>query len=76
MVPASTNPDRGARRLALGASALAALAAPVSACPSCSVGQAVETLVLVLAFMFIPYVIVSGVWFWMKRLLAREGREG
>ena len=60
------------KRLAGPLIALAALAAPASACPTCSVGQAIETLAIVLAFMAIPYVIVTVVWLWLRRLLASE----
>ena len=63
---------RAGRILAHLLSCLLLMALPLSACPTCSVGQAVETLALVMAFMTIPYVIVTGVWFWMKRLLAGE----
>ena len=48
-------------RLVAGAGALAALAAPAAACPSCSLGQGFETLIYVLGFLMIPYVVVMGV---------------
>lgn len=54
------------------AGALAALAPAAAACPSCSVGQGLETLLYVLGFLAIPYLIVSGVLFWMKKLFAEE----
>jgi len=63
---------RAGRVLAFLSSALLLLALPASACPTCSVGQGMETLALILAFLAIPYVIVSGIWFWMKRLFAGE----
>ena len=66
--------DRFAHRLGLLLGALVALALPASACPTCSVGQAVETLALIMCFMLIPYVIVGGVWLWVRSLLAREAR--
>jgi hypothetical protein len=56
-------------------SALALLAAPASACPTCSVGQGIETLVFVLCFLVIPYLVVSAVWFWMRRVLASENAD-
>ncbi len=55
---------------ALGATAL--LAGPASACPGCSVGQGLDTLMIILSFMIIPYVVVSGVLLWMRRVLAGE----
>ena len=60
------------RRLSAVAGALVALAAPASACPSCSVGQGLETLAYVLGFLLIPYGVVTGVLFWMRRLHAEE----
>lgn len=66
---------RAGRILAHLISSLLLLALPLSACPTCSVGQALETLALVLAFLGIPYVVVTGVWFCMKRLLAGEEVE-
>ncbi len=60
------------RRLSAAAGAVAALAVPASACPSCSVGQGLETLVYVLGFLLIPYGVVTGVLFWMRRLHAEE----
>jgi hypothetical protein len=60
------------RRLVLGCSALAALASSASACPSCSTGQGLETLLYVLGFLTIPYVVVTGVLFSMRKLLNQE----
>ena len=60
------------RRLTACAGALAALAVPASACPSCSVGQGLETLAYVLGFLMIPYGVVMGVLFWMRKLQAEE----
>jgi len=67
---------RAGRILAHLISALLIMALPLAACPTCSVGQALETLALILAFLAIPYIIVTGVWFWMKRLLASEELDG
>ena len=67
-----------ARRGLLFAAAAYLSAAPALACPSCSLGQAIETLLYVMGFMLIPYVIVTGVLFWMRRVVALEqdGGEG
>lgn len=67
-----THGDAQAHRLALAVAALCALSLPTAACPSCSVGQAVETLAMVMAFMTIPYLVVSGVWLWVRSILSRE----
>jgi len=64
--------ERILARLTAAAGALAALAVPASACPSCSVGQGLETLAYVLGFLLIPYGVVTGVLFWMRRLHAEE----
>ena len=60
------------RRLTLVASAVAALAAPAWACPSCALSQGVDTLVFILAFLVVPYAIVSGTWIWIRRILKSE----
>jgi hypothetical protein len=60
------------RRLTAAAGAIAALAATASACPSCSVGQGLETLAYVLGFLGIPYLIVSGVALWIRKVTAQE----
>ena len=59
-------------RLALIVGAIAATASSASACPTCSVGQGLETLALVVGFLLVPYIVVSGVLFWMRRLLNQE----
>lgn len=64
-----------APRAVLLAGALAAAAPPARACPSCAVGQGLETLGYVLAFMGIPYLIVTGTVLAMRRAL-REEQEG
>jgi len=56
--------------LALGL--LVCLSSPAAACPTCSLGQALSTLVYVAAFMAIPYVIVTGVCMWMRRVVRTE----
>jgi hypothetical protein len=61
--------------LATAAGALLGLAPAAAACPYCSLSQGVDTLVYIMAFLLLPYLIVSGVWVWLKRLLASE-REG
>lgn len=64
--------ERRARVLAAACSASALLAGPASACPGCSVGQGLDTLIIILCFMGIPYLVVSGVMLWMRRVLAGE----
>lgn len=59
------------RAVATGGATLA-LAASASACPTCSVGQGLETLIYVLGFLGIPYVVVSGVLYWMRKLMMQE----
>ena len=60
------------RVLGLGLSAFVVLAAPAAACPSCSLGQGLDTLLIILAFMVVPYVVVSCTWLWMRRLMNSE----
>lgn len=60
------------RRAALTLGALGALAAPAWACPTCSLSQGVDTLIFVLAFMVVPYAVVSLTWMWLKRILRQE----
>jgi hypothetical protein len=64
--------SRGLHRLIAACGAVAALASSASACPSCSVGQGLETLGYVLGFLLIPYAVVMGVLYWMRRLYAEE----
>jgi len=61
-----------ARRSLAALIAVAALSPAAAACPYCSLSQGADTLVYILAFLAIPYVIVGGTWIWMKRLLATE----
>jgi hypothetical protein len=63
---------RAAATLAAAAGALLGLAPAAAACPYCAVSQGADTLVYILAFIALPYLIVSGVWVWLKRLLASE----
>ena len=63
---------RAPRVLGLGLSAFALFAAPAAACPSCSLGQGLDTLGIILGFMVIPYVVVGSIWLWMRRLLESE----
>ena len=55
--------------------ALAVLAAPAAACPYCAISQSGDTLIYIAAFLVIPYVLVSGTWLWMRRILAVEQAE-
>lgn len=64
--------SRTARILAAALGAVVGLAPAASACPSCSVGQGLETLAYVLAFMAIPYLVVSGVLYWVRRVIHQE----
>jgi len=59
-------------RLVAVAVAVAALAASAGACPTCSVGQHLETLAYVLGFLLIPYVVVTGALYWMRKITAQE----
>lgn len=55
--------------------ALVLLAAPAAACPYCALSQGTDTLIYIMAFLAIPYVIVAGTWYFLKRLLAEEQLE-
>jgi hypothetical protein len=74
----SRGPSRGSSlnrwsvRSGLALTLLVGLSSPAAACPSCSLGQALSTLVYVAAFMAIPYVIVTGVCMWMRRVVRTE----
>jgi hypothetical protein len=74
-MPRRTSIRRRLTRLAAPVAALALMAAPASACPYCSLSQGTDTLVYVLAFLTIPYVIVYGTWRWMKHVLNQEALE-
>ncbi len=54
---------------------LLAATASASACPSCSLAQAGDTLLYIIAFMLMPYALVSGSVVWIKSLLAEENDE-
>lgn len=56
-------------------SAAALLAGPAAACPSCSLAQAGDTLLYVVSFMLLPYLLVSGSIVWIKSLLDEEKDE-
>jgi hypothetical protein len=71
----TSNLRRRLTRLVAPVAALALMAAPVSACPYCSLSQGTDTLVYVLAFLTIPYVIVYGTWRWMKHVLNQEALD-
>jgi hypothetical protein len=60
------------RSLAGPAVAIGVLAAPAAACPYCALSQGTDTLIYIMAFLGIPYVIVFGTWRWMKHVLAQE----
>lgn len=64
--------NRWGVRSGLALTLLVGLSSPAAACPTCSLGQALSTLVYVAAFMAIPYVIVTGVCFWMRRVVRTE----
>jgi hypothetical protein len=73
--PAARFVARALPRVALSLGALAGLAAPAWACPYCAVSQGNDTLIYILAFILTPYLIVSGVLFWMRRLLRSEQQD-
>lgn len=56
-------------------SALAALAAPAAACPYCSLSQSSDTAIYILGFMLLPYLLVSGSLFAIRKVLADEQKE-
>ncbi len=60
------------RRGAALVGALGALAAPAWACPTCSLSQGLDTLIFVLAFLVVPYAVVTFTWMWLKRILRQE----
>jgi len=63
------------QRLGLAAFLMVSLGAPASACPTCSLGQALSTLVYIACFLAIPYVIVTGVCMWMRRVVREEEND-
>jgi sorbitol-specific phosphotransferase system component IIC len=63
---------RALRKAVTAAGAIVAFSAPAAACPYCALSQGIETLAYVLGFLAIPYLIVTGVWFWMRRVIATE----
>jgi hypothetical protein len=66
---------RASRTPAIAAAALGALpglSAPAAACPYCSLSQGADTLLYIAAFITVPYVIVTCVLFWIRRILRAE----
>ena len=63
---------RAVRSAATALGGVAALSAPAAACPYCALSQGADTLLYVMGFLIIPYVVVSVVWLCMKRILASE----
>ena len=61
-----------APRVAATLGAVAGLSAAASACPFCALSQSADTLIYVGLLMLVPYLVVSGVVLWMRRLLASE----
>jgi hypothetical protein len=74
--PAARIAGRLAGRLlprgAAASGALLGLAASASACPYCSLSQSADTLLYIAGFILVPYVIVSGVLIWIRRILRAE----
>lgn len=60
---------------ARAAAALGLLAAPAAACPNCAVSQSGDTLIYIAAFMLVPYLVVSGTLWAMRRVLRAERQE-
>ena len=52
--------------------AVAGLAPSAAACPYCSLSQDTDTLIFIAGFLIIPYVVVMGIWWWIKRVIASE----
>lgn len=67
---ASTASTAGTAAATLGA--IAGLSATASACPYCALSQSSDTLIYVGLLMLVPYLVVSGVVLWMRRVLASE----
>jgi len=64
------------RTAATAAGGVLGLAAPALACPYCSLSQGLDTLVYILAFLAIPYAVVTVVMLCMKKVLAGEQSAG
>ncbi len=60
------------RTAATALGGVVAFSADAWACPYCALSQGTETLVFIGAFLAIPYIVVTAVMFWMKRVLASE----
>ncbi|MHC5212197.1 MAG: hypothetical protein ACYTG2_15880 [Planctomycetota bacterium] len=65
-------PPRTAAITAAILGALAGLAAPAAACPSCALSQGKDTLLFIGAFILVPYVVVSCTVLWIRRILRAE----
>jgi hypothetical protein len=63
---------RTAQRAAATLGAVLGLSSAAWACPYCALSQSADTLIYVGALTLVPYLVVSGVVFWMRRLLASE----
>ncbi len=64
--------SRRAPTLAATLGALIGLSSSAWACPYCALSQSADTLIYVALLMLVPYLVVSGVVLWMRRLLASE----
>jgi len=62
-------------RLVPAFAALLVLTGPVAACPYCALSQGTDTLIYIMGFLIIPYVIVTGTFMWMRRVLRDEAAE-
>ncbi len=62
-------------RAGRAALALVLLAVPAAACPYCSLSQDGDTLAYIAAFLVVPYVVVTGTLFAVRRILRAERRE-
>jgi hypothetical protein len=70
--PAASTVASRAATAAATLGAIAGLSATAWACPFCAMGQSADTLLYMAALMLVPYVLVSGVVLWMRRVLASE----
>ncbi len=69
---AASAAPRAAALFAALLGALVGLSANAAACPFCALSQSADTLVYVGMLMLVPYLVVTGVVFWMRRVLASE----
>jgi hypothetical protein len=73
--PAPTAAQAAGRALPRAAATLGAvlgLSAAAWACPYCALSQSADTLIYVGALVLVPYLVVSGIALWVRRLLASE----